>query len=188
MTTKTESTNPEHWLQEHGDIMFAFAMNRIGNKTVAEDLVQEALLGAIKNVDKFSSSATVRTWLLSILKNKIVDYIRSKYTKTASTNECLDEMFDSEGSWKIPPTAWKTDPTMHLHEEEFKKVLQACLDDLPENQRTLVMLHAFRDASTKELCNLLGITATNVGVVLHRSRHRLRKCLEDHWFMPENTS
>jgi RNA polymerase sigma-70 factor (ECF subfamily) len=160
----------------------------LGIASVAKMDTQEALLGAIVGVDRFSGKSTIQTWLLGILKNKIFDHLRSIYSRAESSTDYLDDIFDESGKWKVPPSAWKSDPTMHMQEADFREILKMCLDDLPEHQRTLVVMRAFNDASTNELCNLLSISATNLGVLLHRSRHRLRKCLEDHWFMPENTS
>ena len=174
-----------HWLDEHGDALYAYALSRVRNPDVAEDLVQETLLAAIKGQKDFGGRSAERTWLTGILKHKLIDHLR-KSTRQRPLSELdvdvAEEFFDSRGQWKVSSSDWQGRPDALLEREEFRDVLQGCLSKLPSRIAQLFWLREAEDVSTEQLCQELGITPTNVWTMLHRARLGLRRCLGENWF------
>ena len=177
---RNSQPEPEKWLEEHGDALFKFAMLRVRNNHLAEDLVQETLIKGIKAFDKFRGDASVRTWLFQILRNEISSYFRSakrSANKEISASDALD-MGDL-----LHPLVSNNNFQSLVERDEFWVVIQACFDKIPEHllDSFLVRL-ANPDEKIDKLCNQLGISASNFSVSLFRVRLMLRKCLESNWF------
>lgn len=172
--------------------MIKFATLQLSNSHAAEDAVQEALMGALKNAGSFAGRAALKTWVFAILRNKIADTLRQKMrTVNASSllreddeGEDFSELFDHRGHWQADerPATWGN-PQNALHQNQFWKVFETCLEGLPGNQARVFMMKEFVELETHEICTTVGITTTNLNVMLHRSRLRLRECLENNWFM-----
>jgi RNA polymerase sigma-70 factor, ECF subfamily len=124
MAGDTQSSNPEHWVDDYGDYLYRYALTRLRDPSRAEDVVQETFLAAWKNRESFRKDASLRTWLTGILKHKIIDQMR-KSTKEvplvapAEGAESLDDLFDFWGHAKSPARAWDGDPGKDLERKEF---------------------------------------------------------------------
>ncbi len=182
----------ETWVDDHGDALYRYALSRLNNPTTAEDVVQETFLAAFDSRDYYKGSSPVRTWLIGILKHKIVDLVR-KETRELPMQEWIDEQhpaeerfFDARGRWKTGPSDWQVNPSKILQQKEFFSVLHTCLGHLPKKQREVFVLRELEDQISEEVCKLFGITSTNLWVLLHRARLALRQCLEHNWFTAEN--
>lgn len=172
--------------------MVKFATLQLSNSHLAEDAVQEALMGALKNARSFAGRAALKTWVFAILKNKIADTLRQRQrTVDASSllredeeDEDFSELFDKKGFWQQDekPASWGN-PQASLHQHQFWKVFEVCLEGLPGNQARVFMMKEFVELDATEICSTVGITITNLNVMLHRSRLRLRECLENSWFL-----
>lgn len=171
--------------------MLKFATIQLRNHHQAEDAVQEALIGAMKNVKEFQHRAAIKTWVFSILKNKIIDIMRQhrntiaiSQLSTDTDDESVDMLFDKKGFWDVDqrPIRWES-PQDAAQNSEFWVVFEACLDGLPESQARIFMLREFMDMDTNEICLMLNVTINNLHVVLYRARVKLRECLENRWFM-----
>ncbi len=177
--------NVNDWLNDHGDYLYRFALARLRNPHLAEDVVQETFVAAIKS-NSFSGQSTPRTWLTGILKHKIIDVIRkntreipvSDLTADADTN--MDDFFDKKGHWAEKPLTWDM-PENALEQKQFFTVLQSCLDKIPNKLATLFMMRDVQETDNEEICKELNITATNAWVMLYRARMGIRKCLEINW-------
>ena len=185
MTTTT--LDPTTWLDSYGDILFRYAMARVRNEAVAEDLVQEALLAAIGAADSYAGGSTERTWLVGILRHKMLDYFRrsarerSAERDWSSLSNQPDGDFDAEGSWAVPIDAWT--PQMSVEQAEFWGVLRGCVDTLPDNLRTVFSLRELDGLDTDQLMETLDIsTRNNLWVMLSRARKQMRQCLQTRWF------
>lgn len=181
-----QSMDPQRWLEEHGDYLFGYAMARVQDRALAEDLVQETLLGAIQARDRFQGDSTERTWLVGILKHKIFDYFRRNHreipvAELLGQDEAVESLFDTRGKWKEGPLPWRDDPHSYLDQKQFWQALVRCLEELPGRLGRVFALREMEGMGSEEICNLLNITPTNLGVLLHRARMRLRKCLEIAW-------
>ena len=183
--------NPESWVDRYGDFLYRFTLSRLKDPSIAEDLVQETFLAALKARKNFQGRSSARTWLIAILKHKIVDHIRKQVREqtsdkvesifNAAANDPADTSFNDEGDWRIRPSKWAVDP-MKLHEQkEFMDVLYHCLGELPKRQADAFMMREIDGFSTEEICKVLNISATNSWVILYRARMWLRQCLENNW-------
>ena len=96
----------EGWVDEHGDMLFAYALSRLGERGRAEDAVQETYVAALRGIDLFSGQSSPQTWLVGILKHKIVDQIRKSAREQALEEENLDDLFNALGHYKSVPRPW----------------------------------------------------------------------------------
>jgi len=178
---------PELWLEEYGDYLYRYALLRVHNAKTAEDLVQETFLAALSALNSFSGKSSQKTWLVGILKHKIVDFFRKSSRETAvedmelAASEPAEDAFDAKGHWRVKPAEWTVSPTAALEQREFFEVLQHCLNGLPERLCRAFTLREMEDMSSEEICKVLDISPTNLWVILHRARNKLKKCLETKW-------
>ncbi|MDD5336491.1 MAG: RNA polymerase factor sigma-70 [Rhodoferax sp.] len=172
--------------------MLKFATLQLSDSHLAEDAVQEALIGALKNAKSFAGRAALKTWVFAILKNKIADVLRQKQRLVDASSllredeekEDFSELFDQKGFWQKDerPASWGN-PQDSLHQNQFWKVFEICLEGLPGNQARVFMMKEFVELDSQEICATVGISTSNLNVMLHRSRLRLRECLENSWFI-----
>jgi len=183
-------SSPEQWVDLHGDYLYRFALSRLRDPEEAQNAVQETFLAALKAKDSFSGRSSERTWLIGILKHKIIDYFRKKYRETPVSSlqqsdddqMTLDSFFDQTEHPHKFPSDWTADPRELAGNNEFWKILEGCIVKLPETTATAFSLREIDKMSTEEICNILKITPTNLWVMLHRARLQLRGCLEKNWF------
>lgn len=179
--------------------MVKFASMQLGDQQLAEDAVQEALMGAFKNTAAYAGKASLKTWVFAILKNKISDILRQRQRQhlvsthqqmgDADEDADLSELFNGRGMWESDerPATWGN-PTETLQDKQFWKVFELCLEGLPGQQAKVFMMREYVGLDAREICSEVGITSTNLNVMLHRARLRLRECLEDRWFFRGGTS
>lgn len=177
------------FLEELRVQMHRFATLQLSDTDLAEDVVQEALMGALRNASSFSGRAALKTWVFAILKNKIADALRqrSRLVQASSLIESeqidLPPLFDEKGAWKDDerPQDWG-DPETSFDQQLFWHIFEACLDGLPERHARIFMMREFMELSAEEICSNLNISVSNLHVMLHRARLRLRECLENRWY------
>ena len=181
-------TDPEKWVEKYGDILYRFAVLRVGDSGLAEELVQDTLCVALEARERYSGKSSERTWLIGILKHKIADHFRDS-SREVSRIDSSDlpagedgDFFDEKGRWRVMPERWKGSPEEILENKEFWEVFQNCLDGLSSNIRQAFTLRELDEVESGEICKVLGITTTNLWVMLHRARNGLRRCLELNWF------
>jgi RNA polymerase sigma-70 factor, ECF subfamily len=180
--------NPERWVDEHGDCLFRFALTRVRREEVAEDLVQETLLAAVRTHENFGGRSTERSWLVGILKNKIADHFRKLGRETTFTDleffsdEHSDKFENDFWSHSLGPREWKPEGEEALNRAEFWEHLQRCLGKMPARIASVFVMREVDDVSAKDVCATLNISDANLWVMLHRARMALRQCLEDNYF------
>jgi RNA polymerase sigma-70 factor (ECF subfamily) len=189
---KPRRASVEAWVDAHGDILYRYALARVGRPDVAEDLVQETFVAALRSAERFRGESSERTWLIGILRHKFLDWRRRQSRQPmvgagADTDELIEQWFDERGWWRKPPQKWTVDPDSLVDEEEFWKVFQECLSGVPERVGQAFAMRVIDETPSEEVCKALEISATNLWVMLHRARARLRKCLEANGFAPEDT-
>lgn len=185
--------DPESWVEHYGDYLYRFALSRVKDPGVAEDLVQETFLAALRGRENFKGHSAVRTWLVAILKHKIVDYIRKKIREPSSDKiearaGQTETDFSDRGEWQLRPSRWDVNPGKVYEQKEFLDVFYRCLAELPERLADAFMRREVDGLSTAEVCKALDISATNSWVMLYRARLSLRRCLEDKWLRAEQNS
>jgi RNA polymerase sigma-70 factor (ECF subfamily) len=191
------SSDPERWVEMHGDALYRFALLRLRDPKLAEDVVQETLLSALQGRDRFAGDSSERTWLIGILKHKVVDCFRkssreSPVENAAQFEEGMEEVFDETGHWKPGevwrPAEWSADPGLLFERKAFWVALDQCLSKLPPQMAHVFSLREIDGVDSDEICLVLKISSSNLWVLLHRARMQLRKCLEVHYFGKERES
>ena len=166
--------------------LMRFAQAQLRNATWAEDAVSEAMLAALAKPQAFAGRSQLKTWLVGILKHKLIDQIRRhsrefSITTDDDSRDVDDLVFNEGGMWRIEPVDWG-DPEAALGRVEFFDVLEICVEELPGVQGRIFMMREWLELETAEICKELGITPTNAWVLLHRARLRLQICLQQRWF------
>lgn len=184
----SRKADPGRWVDDHGEILYRFALTRVRRPEVAEDLVQDTLMAAVRSVEGFSGRASERNWLFGILKNKIADHFRKLGRETSFTDlkfldDELSHKFEEGGFWnhELGPVEWQKTEAV-VYREEFWAVMRACLGKLPPRVADVFPMREMDDADTESICGSLGISRNNLWVMLHRARMALRECLEMNWF------
>jgi RNA polymerase sigma-70 factor, ECF subfamily len=191
-------SDPEQWVELHGDYLFGFAMMRLRDASKAEDAVQETFLAALKGGRSFAGRSAEKSWLVGILKNKIADYYRKASRETSFTD--LEFYSDEEGGrfvadglckdgWihELGPQEW-SNPGASLDNEVFWQTFRDCSSKLPKNIGTVFTLREVDGIESREICAMLSISESNLWVMLHRARMALRRCLEVNWFGKKGAS
>jgi len=181
------NTDPSAWVDQYGDYLYTYARYRVNSTEVAEDLVQETFVAALKGLDSFQGKSTEKTWLVSILKRKIIDHYRKQNRSREEPDPSHSSPFIAEGpdrgKWNPNqrPREWPDDPS-GMDRETFYRVLEMCLSLLPEKWSGVFRLKTLEELTTEQVCKELGITASNFWVIMHRARLRLRDCFEKNWY------
>ncbi len=141
-----------------------------------EDLAQSALAALMEGIDRFQGRSHIRTFLFGIFYNKVSEHLRQKQREQENDpiDEVMESKFDTTGKWRQPPV----DIERQLLGQEIKQIIQECLEAVPQAQRIAFYMREVEEMKTPEICKKMGISATNVGVLLFRARNRLRECLE----------
>ncbi len=178
---------PEDWIERHGDYLYRYALNRTRRTEAAEDLVQETFLAAWQGRAKFAGRSSLRTWLVSILRRKLVNRLRRSAkeklaTDIAGIDPMTDDLFDHRGRWRRPPGEWDdVHPETAGRKREFWEAVAGCVSKLPDRMRRAFVFRHLVEGEPAEACRELGVSANNLWVLLHRARLRLNQCLDRNW-------
>jgi RNA polymerase sigma-70 factor (ECF subfamily) len=180
-------TDPETWVDRHGDTLYRYALLRLRSPDLAADVVQDTYVEALRVLGSFEGRSSERTWLIGILRHKIVDHLRRAGREAAvgqgtSSHDPRASAFDSRGRWQVGPASWGGDPSRQIESREFWDVLGRCLSKLPQGLADTFFLRELDDLCADEVQEILGITPANLWKRLHRARSLLRQCLESGWF------
>jgi len=184
---------PQQWMERYGDYLFNFALVRVNDPEKAEDLVQETFLAGLKGKDRFMGKSSERTWLTSILKRKIIDLYRKQYSSRESSLDAY-EIDPSDGDFYRPedpfkghwlegkgPNSYSLLPEGDLEQEELTRFIRLCIERLPPQLAAAFIMKMIDEEDSDLICKELGITPSNLWVMLHRARLRMRDCLEQSW-------
>ena len=143
---------------------------------IAEDVAQDTFVTFIETAPRFAGRSHVRTWLFGILYKKIAEARRNlqRDNDMDDIDEAFEQRFDDVGSWTRPPLPVDA----KVYDAEVRQGIDSCLDRVPTNQRMAFVLREIEGMNTQEICKILEVTRTNLGVLLYRVRNRLRECLE----------
>lgn len=172
------------------DYLLKFARLQLRNDAWAEDAVSETVLAALAKPQSFGNRSQLKTWLVGILKHKVVDALRHHHREVSGLDdgedaqaEPLDAIaFKADGHFAEQPADWGN-PEQQTSSQQFFEILEACASKLPASQGRLFLMREWLELSSEEICKELQLTPTNLYVQLHRARLRLRECLELNWFM-----
>lgn len=168
--------------------LLRFALLQLRSPELAEDSVQDALLAILEKPDQFSGASSLRTYVIGILKFKIIDCLRVagrtvqiETEPDQSEDDVIDHLFAANGHTFDPPRAWGN-PQAVLEQQDFFKVMEICLEKLPAQNARVFMMREWLDMETEEICKELKLSSSNLWVILYRARLRLRECLDINWF------
>jgi RNA polymerase sigma-70 factor (ECF subfamily) len=178
--------NPNEWIDLYVDYLFNYAISRINDREIAQDLVQETFLAGLKSMKNFKGEATERTWLISILKRKIIDHYRKINSNKGKAEVRIVSNDDTEtvGDWLQNRVADTFDKTAEdtLQNEELGDAIYNCLSKLPKKQADIFKMKTIEGLETEDICNELEITPSNLWVIIHRARTAMALCLKENWF------
>ena len=185
-------SDPEQWVELHGDYLFKYALMRLRDPAKAEDAVQETFLAALKGGKTFAGRSAEKSWLVGILKNKIYDHYRKASRETSFTDL---EFYSDEESERFVPDGLSegrldsrtravgvVEPRREPGPRGVLENVRDCSDKLPKNVAAVFNLREVDGIESKEICALLQISESNLWVMLHRARMALRRCLDTNWF------
>lgn len=146
------------------------------NADEAEDVAQSVFITFLEKADTFEGRSKVRTWIFGILFRKIMEMRRvlERDRQTDDIDSVVECRFDAEGSWQTPPRSADVD----VYGREVRERTAECLEQAPPKQRMAFILREVEGLHTDEICKILEVSDTNLGVMLYRIRNRLRECLE----------
>lgn len=144
----------------------------------AEDVVHATVLVFLRRAEEFDGRARASTWMQGILIRKVSEARRAAHREEPADDidALFEGQFDSDGAWTRSPAS----PSLDLARADVRRLLAACLEQLPQRQRDAFTLREVDGLDTEDLCKILHVTPNNLGVLLFRSRNRLRQCLEHH--------
>ena len=169
-------------------VLLRFAALQLRNDAQAEDVVQDSLIAVLEKPERFAGQSSLRTYVTGIMKHKIIDVLRaSGRTRQIETfddqseADAIDALFAADGHTLGKPRDWGN-PEATLEQKEFFSVMETCLEKLPAKTARVFMMREWLELDTDEICQELGLSTSNVWVILYRARLRLRECLDLHWF------
>jgi len=186
----------DQWVHLYADDLLRWANTRISNKETARDLVQDTFLSALNSRGSFKGESSPKTWLFSILNNKIMDHYRSSkkgvlWNETATTQSAesvSDELFDRYGNWEVNGFEDQWNDTGNLLDNnKFVQVMDHCMEDLPEQWRHLLQHKYLLDKNADDICQEHGLSKSNYWQILHRAKLLMKQCLEVKWFKSQRS-
>lgn len=177
--------NPNRWIELYSDYLFNYTISRVNDREIAKDIIQDTFFAGLKSMKNFKGEASERTWLISILKRKIIDYYRKINSKKGQTEVRMTYNTDeNEGDWleeRVEDENYLNAQDI-LENTELGDAIYDCMSKLPERQATVFKMKTILNYETETICNELNITASNLWVIIHRARLALAECMEKHWF------
>ncbi|MBX2900255.1 MAG: sigma-70 family RNA polymerase sigma factor [Cyclobacteriaceae bacterium] len=184
----------EKWVARYADYLFGIALLKTNDAPTAQDLVQDTFLSALRAQETFQGLSSEKTWLTTILNNKIIDFYRKQSTAKksidfiTSTQSLFErEFFETEtgkaGHWlrHTAPRNWNADH--EVEESEFFKILEGCIGKLPRALVPAFVARYLNEKDSEEICKELELTASNYWAIVHRAKVLMRACLEKNWFL-----
>ena len=174
--------DPNNWIKLYSDYLFNFTITRVSSREIAQDLVSETFFAGLKSMANFKGEASERTWLISILKRKIIDHYRKINSNKgkAEVRMSYNSDTETEGDWLEERVADPFDKTAEdkIENSELGLAIHDCLGKLPEKQAQVFRMKTLLNYETEAICNELNITASNLWVIIHRARTAMASCME----------
>ena len=178
--------DPDSWVDSYADYLFNYAVVRVSDAEIAKDLVQETFFAGLKSAKNYKGDAAERTWLIAILKRKVIDHYRKINSNKgkAEVRMSYSSSSDSEGDWLEEQVAdpFSTLENSAIENEELGSAIHSCISKLPKKQAQVFKMKTIQGVSTEDICNELGINPSNLWVMIHRARTALMGCLNENWY------
>jgi RNA polymerase sigma factor (sigma-70 family) len=169
----------EALIEEFATPLLAAACSWGLSKPDGEEAVQDALVDFLEALKRFEGRSSLKTFLFGVLYNKCLERRRKAHREQATEDieAAFDARFGLFGIWNCIPRG----PEEEAVNDELKDWLERCADGLTTDQRAAYQMKVVEGQKTEDVCKILGVTATNLGVLLFRARNKLRECLEKKW-------
>jgi len=184
MAEQKEKINTDEWVDLYADYLFNYCIVRINDHELAKDLVQDTFIAGIQGLDKFEGKSAVKTWLVSILKRKIIDFWRQKESRKTDNFSYFASKNGDNYHWdeRRKPKGLLADIDVEIHNEELGHVLQDCISVLPSKWRQIFIDKMIDEKDSEEVCKVHDVSPSNFWVIMHRAKLQMRECLEKRWF------
>lgn len=177
--------NPNQWIDLYSDYLFNYTITRVNDREIAKDLIQDTFFAGLKSMKNFKGEASERTWLISILKRKIIDYYRKINSRKGKAEVRMTYNIDEqEGDWleeRVEDEGY-LNAQESLENAELGDAIYDCMSKLSDKQAKVFKMKTILGYETETICNELNITASNLWVIIHRARIQMAECLEKNWF------
>ncbi len=178
--------DPNSWIRNYSDYLFNYTISRVDDREIAKDLVQETFFAGLRSMKNFEGKASERTWLVSILKRKIIDHYRKINSNKgkAEVRMSYNSSEESEGDWLEERVAdpYASNAESDIENNELGLAIHKCLSTLPEKQAKIFKMKTIDNFDTETICNEFDITSSNLWVIIHRARTSMAACMEKNWF------
>lgn len=178
--------NPDGWVDLYADYLYNYAISRVGSEEVAKDILQDTFVAALQAAGRFKGNAAERTWLVAILKHKIIDYYRKSNSQKARAEVPLFYDYESgedggtlERQIADPESIRENDRIENI---ELGLAIEECLSQIPQKHARAFSLKSIENWSTEDICKELNVSPSNLWVMVHRARTALMDCLSAQWF------
>jgi RNA polymerase sigma-70 factor, ECF subfamily len=171
----------EQFVRRFGGQMLATARRFLHRDEDCADAVQEAFLSAFQAIDRFKGNSTLGTWLHRIVVNVCLMKLRARSRRSEVSIDALLPTFDESGHHAHAVRPWKQPPDEQLLRDETRSLVRRCIDILPDDYRTVLVLRDIEELSTEETAEILGAKPGTVRTRLHRARQALRTLVEPHF-------
>lgn len=166
--------------------MYSYTIQRVNNREKAQDIVQDTFLAALKAKKNYNGDASERTWLIAILKRKIIDYYRKSNSKKGKAEVRMNYINtdEQEGDWLEERVADHkgSNADFDLDNSDLANTLEDCIDALPTKQAAVFRMKTLQEMDSQDICNELNISSSNLWVIIHRARVQLMECMEINWY------
>ena len=178
-----EAVDTSKWVDEYSDMLYNYAITRVNDHELSLDLVQDTFVSALNGLDNFQGKSTIKTWLFSILKRKIIDHWRKQESRKTKPMSALGT--DTEtGEEKIVERQNKgsvSEIEVDYNNKELRATIMGCIQDLPEKWKGIIIDKLVEEKKSEEVCKEHEITPSNLWVIVHRAKVQLRECLTVKW-------
>ncbi|NEV93961.1 sigma-70 family RNA polymerase sigma factor [Psychroflexus sp. YR1-1] len=180
-----ESLQPELWVDTYSDYFLYYTLSRVSDREVAKDIVSETFLAGLKSKANFEGRSTEKTWLTSILNRKIIDHYRKINSNKGQAEVKMNYAGeDQEGSWleEQVANAGSTSADFSIENKELGEAILACLEQIHPKHAEIFKMKTLQNYDNDVICKEMGITSSNLWVIIHRARKALASCLDSSWF------
>lgn len=178
---RRDSAAYEAFVRQYGGRMLATARRFLKGEQDCADAVQDAFVSAFQAIGAFQEDSRLGTWLHRIVVNACLMKLRSSSRRHETS---IDELFPAFNRWGHHARAvrsWRQPPDEELQSEETRTLVRRCIDMLPDDYRSVLLLRDIEELSTQETAEVLEITPGAVKTRLHRARQALRTLLSRHF-------
>ena len=183
MARSKENIDTSKWVDDYADLLYSFALARVDDADLAKDFVQDTFIAGLKALEKFEGKSSVKTWLFSILKRKIIDHYRQQVARKTKPLSSFFREKGRVGHW-VPEAAPKgnfADFEEDIENRELQEAITNCIALLPAKWKGVVIDKLVEEKDTEEVCKENDVSASNLWVIVHRAKLQLRECLEKKW-------